>query len=251
MKKINFTGERAYSSNIKQSIIEEHVKRYKFAKDFVKDKVVLDLACGTGFGSKILSKEAKQVIGGDISREAIDFAKENHQEDNIEFKILDANNTKLPSDSFDVIISFETIEHVEDYKEYIKECKRVLKEDGIFICSTPNKTISSPVTRKPLNPFHVFELKQKDFIEMMDTYFSQEDIYGQILISIGKLYFIKSIIFAYTPYYKLLPIVKKILRYKPPKNKSVDKDYAKVLHSSLFKDKEPTYVIYIGRKQNL
>ena len=165
---------------------QEHYARYNFASKFCKDKIVLDVACGVGYGSFYLIKtgDARRVIGVDISKDAITYANAHRADIKIEF--IEGDATKLPfSDNFfDAIVSFETIEHVREYEKYLSECKRVLKEEGVFICSSPNKRNGNT-----LNPHHIREFYLEEFYEIMNANFRDVELYGQlyssILITIG------------------------------------------------------------------
>lgn len=128
-----------------QTIFEEmrrsfHLQRYRFACGYVQDKIVTDVACGTGYGSHILKLEglAKSVTGMDIDEEAIGYATRKYSVDGVGFKVASADNTGEQASSYDAIISFETIEHVPDDEALIEEYFRLLKPAGLLICSTPN-----------------------------------------------------------------------------------------------------------------
>jgi len=95
-EKIEFTGERLLLESMKPSILKEHLERYYFAKGFVKNKNVLDIASGTGYGTNILSEVSKTVCGGDISKEAIKLAKKSFNNKKVTFKVLDATNINIP-----------------------------------------------------------------------------------------------------------------------------------------------------------
>ena len=88
-----------------------HLARYKMAYDYCKDKEVLDIACGCGYGSGLLSEVATSIIGGDYSQEAINYANVNWKKPNIEFKIVNIKDTPILG-QFDTVISFETLEHI-------------------------------------------------------------------------------------------------------------------------------------------
>jgi ubiquinone/menaquinone biosynthesis C-methylase UbiE len=171
---------------------QEHIHRYVFASDFCKDKIVLDVACGVGYGSYYLTKNgAKRVIGVDISKDAITYAKAHYTDSKIKFIARDVTNLPFSDNFFDVIVSFETIEHVREYEKYLSECKRILKKGGIFICSSPNKRISSPRGTSS-NPYHVQEFYLEEFYEMMNENFRDVKLYAQEYTSIiirmgGKL----------------------------------------------------------------
>ena len=159
-------------------LLREHVVRYIFASRFVRDKTVLDIACGSGYGgSYLLNKGARTVIGGDSSEDAIDQALEFYKKDNLEFILLDATKMPISDNAFEVIVSFETIEHIPEYEKFLSECQRVLDHDGIFICSTPNVII--PGSEKAVNPYHVNEFNVKQIDEILHKYFSKIELFGE------------------------------------------------------------------------
>jgi 2-polyprenyl-3-methyl-5-hydroxy-6-metoxy-1,4-benzoquinol methylase len=155
-------------------LFQEHTIRYLFASQFTASKTVLDAACGSGYGSAILSESgAKKVVGIDNSSEAIEYCKKNYKKENLEFK--KANCEKITLDTtFDVAISFETIEHLKNQDNFLAEIKRVLKDDGIFIVSTPNAD-----TYPSDNPFHYKEFTESEFKLFLGKYFSNITIFYQ------------------------------------------------------------------------
>ena len=159
-------------------VMQEHIDRYEFAKKYVSEKSVLDVACGSGYGSFMLSKTAKSVTGVDISIDAIEYAKTNYPASNIQYYSDDATHLLFYDGSFDVVISFETIEHIPDYKTFLKECRRVLKPGGVFICSTPNALVSSPDGNIE-NPYHVVEFSYDEFNNILQDHFSTIEVHGQ------------------------------------------------------------------------
>ncbi|MCX6799863.1 MAG: class I SAM-dependent methyltransferase [Candidatus Falkowbacteria bacterium] len=162
----------------------EHVVRYQFASRFVQSKVVLDIACGSGYGSQILALAgAAQVIGVDIDKQAIDLANSKNQSKNINYINSDATKLNLGNESIDVIVSFETIEHLKNPEEYLKELKRVLKVDGIALISTPNLEVS-----KNHNPFHIKEYTKDEFTRLLQGSFQESSILDQfnVLTSVIK-----------------------------------------------------------------
>jgi len=139
MKDLKFTGEFAIPDKTPKNEWLRHVERYKFAAKFVKGKKVLDVACGTGYGSQILlDSGAKEVIGVDVSKDAISYAKKNYS---AKFLLMDATKMKaLKRNYFDIVVSMETIEHVKTWEMFIGEIKRVLKPNGAVVMSAPNFT---------------------------------------------------------------------------------------------------------------
>lgn len=167
---------------------QEHYARYNFASKFCKERMVLDVACGVGYGAHHLIKNgAKSVIGVDMSKDAITYAKAYYTHPKIAFIAGDATKLPFSDNFFDVIVSFETIEHIKEYERYLSECKRVLKGEGVFICSSPNKR-----DENTLNPHHVREFYLEEFYEMINDDFKDVELFGQLYSSIiiaigGKL----------------------------------------------------------------
>src|SRR4030066_783433 len=105
-------AERIIPGFVPMDSFLEHISRYIFALAYVENKNVLDIACGTGYGSYFLAKNgAKFVAGGDISEIAINYAKNKYKLDTLEFEVENVMKMSYPSEHFDVIVSFETIEH--------------------------------------------------------------------------------------------------------------------------------------------
>jgi len=167
-------GERLVPNVYPYGVSQEHIARYIFAENYVEGKTVLDVACGCGYGTDYLAQSAKQVFGVDVSQEAIDYANENYKKDNMIFLQGNACSLPFPDHSFDVIISFETLEHIPDYEQFISECYRVLNNDGIFICSTPNKNASAVE-----NQYHVKEFTPDEFKQLTSTKFKIIKMFGQ------------------------------------------------------------------------
>lgn len=156
--------------------LASHMKRYQFAAGFCKDKVVLDVACGAGYGSRFLADTAREVAAVDISAEAVSYAQEHYQKENIRFRLMDACNLEFPTGYFDIACSFETLEHLDEPLKFLAQIRRVLKEGGILIISTPQvrRTVI-----KPSNPYHKVEFSKRDFNSALSKYFSRVEILGQ------------------------------------------------------------------------
>jgi len=161
----------------------EHSARYEFAKKFVEGKKVLDMACGTGYGSKILHDcGASEIYGGDISKEAIVYAQKKFGNSSINFQLVDAATLPFQENSLDCVVSFETIEHITKYRETIKNFHRILKRDGVLIISTPNKEITSKGRDKPENILHVKEFTRDEFLELLGESFPVVTLFSQLLV---------------------------------------------------------------------
>lgn len=182
----NPTGERLEQGDLSQGTAE-HLHRYKIAEMFSEGKKILDIACGEGYGTNLLSKFASEITGVDIDKETIEQAKLKYNKDNIEFLLGDTSNIPCPNASFDVVVSFETIEHHDKHDEMIKEIKRVLKPNGVFIISTPDKHIYTDL-KGIKNKFHIKELYKKEFIDLIKNYFSNTTILNQKFITGSYIY---------------------------------------------------------------
>ncbi len=154
---------------------EFHLDRYRFAAQRVKAKRVLDCACGTGYGVRVLREtgDARFVIGVDIEDKAIEYACQKHRIDSTCFLCSSGDRLALPDASVDVITSFETIEHVPDDVALLKEFHRVLRPNGVLIISTPNQW---PLAAAP---FHVREYDRKLFVDVLEAEFDCLEIYNQ------------------------------------------------------------------------
>ena len=177
---MKFTGERFIIGQTLGDIVVEHLQRYQSVSEFVKGKIVLDAACGEGYGSYILSNFADKVFGIDISIEAIEYAREKYNNCNLEYRCASINNIPLQDNSVDVIVSFETIEHVtfDLQKEFLAEIKRVLKPDGILIISSPDKRTYSDI-RNFNNIYHVHEMYKDEFKNFLKKYFKNATFFKQ------------------------------------------------------------------------
>jgi len=163
---------------------QTRIGRYVFASQFVVGKSILDVACGTGYGSGYLARRgAKWVIGSDISPEAVSYAVRYYKDEKTEFVLADATRLPFSNNSFDAVVSFETIEHIKEYERFLSECRRVLKKEGVFICSTPNRGSSSPILKKPVCQCHLKEFYVAEFHHLLNTYFRQVQVFGQDYLS--------------------------------------------------------------------
>ncbi len=153
-----------------------HEKRYRFALPYCRGKKVLDAACGVGYGSALIAGEATQVVGVDLGAEAIDYARSRYARPNVEFRVGDLLAPDLDDASFDVVCSFETLEHLPDRDSYLGHVARVLTADGVFLVSTPR---AERTTERPVNPWHCVEYSRADFEVLLRRHFGEVELYGQ------------------------------------------------------------------------
>lgn len=167
--------ERIVADEAERGILSVHLKRYVFTSEFVRGKHVLDVACGTGYGAHYLSDFAARVHAVDLSEEAIAYAKERYQKPNLEFQAMDACRLVFPPNIFDAVVSFETIEHLNDLKGYLTGIANVLKPSGSYFVSTP---CAKESTETPENPFHRQEWCPGDFRNLLEVYFESVKLFG-------------------------------------------------------------------------
>jgi 2-polyprenyl-3-methyl-5-hydroxy-6-metoxy-1,4-benzoquinol methylase len=182
---MEFTGEQFIPGITKKRLVEEHQARYNYAADFVKGQAVLDIACGTGYGTNLLAEKANRVIGADVSLESINYATDHYQRSNLQYIKASVEEDIFSENAFDIVCSFETIEHLDDVtrEKFFVNIKKWLKPNGQLFISTPNKKITSPFTVKPLNEFHVLEYDLETLIREIANYFKIEKIMGQRIVN--------------------------------------------------------------------
>jgi len=169
---LEFTGER-YVPGTTGEIAHEHWHRYAFARRFVAGRRVLDVACGEGYGSALLSEAAAKVVGVDIDAATLAHARSAYKDrPNVEFIEGSASQLPVADASVDVVVSFETIEHLDaaDQPKMLAEFARVLASDGLLILSSPNRPQYSDA-RSYVNPFHRHELDRDELAALLAPHF--------------------------------------------------------------------------------
>lgn len=172
------TGERPILEKKLEEIIPDHQFAYKFAANYVKNKTILDFGCGGGYGTEFLSRfTLKKATGYDIDRNTIAITNRFFNKKNLCF-ISDPDKLR----KYDVITMFQVIEHFSNSfrNEILKKIsKTYLLAEGIFICSTPNKLVTSPGLKKPVMVFHNCEYTPISLNKELKKYFKKVKIYGQ------------------------------------------------------------------------
>jgi SAM-dependent methyltransferase len=167
-----YTGERMVPEYADSHTFWEHVSRYAFVTRWVKGQRVLDIASGEGYGCEALLKAgAKSVIGVDIDEQSCAHAVRKY---NIDARVGDAENIPVETGSIDVVVSFETIEHVPNPRRFMHEILRVLSPDGMLIISTPDKSVYHEG-----NPFHCSEMTSREFQSLIGEVFPNVTVFGQ------------------------------------------------------------------------
>jgi ubiquinone/menaquinone biosynthesis C-methylase UbiE len=178
MSGLPFTGER-FIPGVQGEIWLEHWHRYLFAARWAKGRRVLDVACGEGYGSALLARSAAHVTGVDVSEQAIAHARAAYAaQRNLEFVAASCTRMPLPDGAFDVVVSFETIEHIEAQEGFLEEIARVLAPGGVLVLSCPNKVEYSD-KRDYRNEFHVRELYRDELERLVSSRFPEITWHGQ------------------------------------------------------------------------
>jgi 2-polyprenyl-3-methyl-5-hydroxy-6-metoxy-1,4-benzoquinol methylase len=158
----------------------EHISRYEFAAGHTQDKVVLDAACGTGYGSAHLALNgAKEVVGVDISQEAIAEARATYGHlKNLEFACLPVEELEKLNTKFEALVSFETIEHIQEPERFLKDATKVLQPKAKVLISSPNLDFYlTPADHH--NPHHLSEMSYADFKKIFSAQFKVLEEYEQ------------------------------------------------------------------------
>jgi SAM-dependent methyltransferase len=188
MAELEWTGERYVPWLEEAAIGYEHVHRYAYASLFVTGKSVLDLASGEGYGTYLLSRTASSILGVDVDARSVRHASNKYVRDNLQFKVGSILDVPIEGKHvFDVIVCFEALEHVETHDRLLKEVKRLLARDGLFILSTPNKVVYRD-ERQYANPFHVHELYFDELRTLLERHFEQVKFFGQEIYATSNIW---------------------------------------------------------------
>ncbi|MFQ5941337.1 MAG: glycosyltransferase [Nitrososphaerales archaeon] len=189
---IEYTGERFIPWMEGAQIHYEHLHRYGFVTKFLNKKKVLDLGCGEGYGCLMFAEVAEDVVGLDMDKETIEHARQAYRKDNLKFVL--GSFLEIPikgKEKFDVITCFESLEHVSEHDRMLAEVKRLLKKDGLFIASTPNKLTYCDIPEYK-NPFHMKELYLDQFEDLLKKHFRNKLIFGQRVYTGSNIWFLAS-----------------------------------------------------------
>jgi len=146
------------------------------ASQHVVQKSVCDIACGAGYGSYYLSQTAREVVGLDVCQEAVDWATQHFQRPNLRFLHIQTDEPWLVDRSFDVVTSFETMEHTESPAVFLQGISDHLMPDGTLIMSIPN----GPLDRTRNNPYHLHYFTKEQFASLIEQSFSQTQYFSQV-----------------------------------------------------------------------
>ncbi|MDH3671879.1 MAG: class I SAM-dependent methyltransferase [Gammaproteobacteria bacterium] len=155
-----------------------HQKPYEIAGEIARNKRALDFGCNIGYGSAILNKTSQSVTAVDVSPQAIAAAKARYGASGIQFRVIDGHGLALEGERFDVISSFQVIEHIVDVGSYMRQLRRLLTADGLVVLTTPNAVLRVYPGMRPWNRFHVREYTAAELETLMKQSFKYVEIYG-------------------------------------------------------------------------
>lgn len=177
---LKMTGERVLEDDYRESlggycIYLMHLAGYRFAEPWCKNKKILDFGCGSGYGAMRMAQVASFVSGVDVSQEAVDFAQARYGAENLKFQtIREDGPLPFPDHHFDVVLSSQVLEHVYQDGVYLSEAKRVLKEGGVFIVITPDRSGRLLPWQKPWNRWHLREYSAEGLKSLVAGFFRVE-----------------------------------------------------------------------------
>lgn len=176
-------GERIIPGDFKSRdeyvLYLRHLFAYEFAKGIINENnKVLEVGSGEGYGTNLLSKKVSEITGLDVSDVIIEHANNRYGRKNCIFILFDGNIIPYADNTFDAVISFQVIEHVPNDTNYLKEIYRVLKKEGIYIVTTPNRIHRLRPGQKPWNKFHLREYYPFEFEKLLKSHFSEVTVFG-------------------------------------------------------------------------
>lgn len=156
----------------------KHLFPYEHFKELLQNKDVLEIGCGEGYGTNVLSGNVKSIIGIDVDAKIIEHAKGKYVASNCHFSTYDGRRLPFPDASFDSVVSFQVIEHVQDDAQFVREIYRILRPAGIAVITTPNRKYRLKPGQKPWNRFHIREYLGAELKKLFQGTFDNVDLKG-------------------------------------------------------------------------
>jgi 2-polyprenyl-3-methyl-5-hydroxy-6-metoxy-1,4-benzoquinol methylase len=176
---LELTGERTLPDVPAENYwFQRHLAVYEWIGARVVGLRVLDMACGEGYGSEVLSRSAASVVGVDGNPEAHEHARLRYQRQNLSFARGMVENFGEAS-AFDAVVFLQTIEHVQDPAAVLQHFRRILAPGGVAYVSTPNVlTLAPPGHDRSDNPWHVREYRAEEFATLCASVFANVELLG-------------------------------------------------------------------------
>jgi len=163
-----------------------HLSAYEAVAQMARDKKVLEIGCNTGYGTKLLSNVCRRIVGVDLSMTALKVAREKYSGENVDYLLIDGLKLPFADAEFELIVSFQVIEHISNYHTYLSELRRVLVPGGIAVFTTPNARVRLDPGMKPWNEFHVHEFTAEELSKLLRDWFPRVEIQG--LSAVAEVY---------------------------------------------------------------
>ncbi len=177
---VEFTGERIVPGAVDDDLLHEHVSRYRFACSFAVGKRCLDAGCGMGYGTALLAQSAAAAVGVDVDPGTVLLARESNRLPGLNFSVSDVRALPFADGHFELSVSFEVVEHLDDWRHFLRELARVTAHRGIALVSTPNRDYYAMSRGESgPNPFHVHEFDCSEFVAAMRGVFQHVRLIGQ------------------------------------------------------------------------
>lgn len=168
-----FTGERPGEGAIFDYDEARHLAAYRYARTLAAGKRVLDAGCGNGFGTRILADVAASVVGVDYSADAVRQATAHWMRSNLVFRQLDLTAPADDDDTFDLVLNFQVVEHIDDPGRFLRGLHARLAPGGTLVLTTPNR-----LTSFSENPYHVREYAPAELRALLAPVFSTVTLLG-------------------------------------------------------------------------
>ena len=175
------TNTRIVPEEAHPRIFAQHMAVYKYIKDIARDKLLLEIGCGDGYGSAYLANSGKKIVSVDYDEKTVAKGHAKYRVDNLDFLCMGATGLGFKDEIFDAVCSFQVIEHIPEDKltAYLSEVRRVLKSDGEFYLSTPNIDVMNkgkPDYKK--SPAHYKEFTISEIKKLLSNIFAKVDMFG-------------------------------------------------------------------------
>lgn len=175
-----FDGERAIPGHApSRHLFCKHLFAYEWLlRHMGGARRILDIGSGEGYGASLIGGGGAQVVGVDISIDAVSHAQRGYGQEGVSFLAMDAHRLGFRTETFDAVVSLQTIEHLSDLEKYLAEVARVVKPGGLFVVSTLNKRLYSPQDGGCCVEYHVREFEAQELRALLSEWFGDVEMLG-------------------------------------------------------------------------